>query len=75
MAELMDYVKDGKVYQNVQMYTIQVESEEDLALLTGYGYAPGTIAHTAGWKNAWELGADGNWVDMMESAEEVDGDE
>lgn len=67
MAELMDYVKNGKVYQNIQMYTIQVESEEDLELLDDYGYAPGTIAHTAGWKQAWELSTDGTWVDMMGS--------
>lgn len=66
MAELMDYVKDGKVFQGVQVFTIQIESEEDLDLLDDYGYAPGTIAHTAGWKEAWELGADGTWVDMLE---------
>lgn len=67
MAELMDYVKNGKVYQNIQMYTIQVESESDLALLSDYSYAPGTIAHTAGWKQAWELNTSGTWVDMMGS--------
>ena len=67
MADLMDYVKNGKVYQNIQMYTIQVESEEDLELLDDYSYAPGTIAHTAGWKQAWELSTDGTWVDMMGS--------
>ena len=70
MGELMDYVKDGKVYQHRQIFSILVQSESDLASLSDYGYEPGTIAHTPGYAAVWELGQDGTWVDMLGGEDE-----
>ena len=61
----MDYVKDGVLYKGVNAACILVNSESDLADLTGY--APGSIAHAAGWGSIWELDTDGvTWVSLTE---------
>lgn len=60
----MTYVKDSVIYTGLAAGNILVESESDLDLLTGY--VPGTMAHTAGWTNVWELGTDGTWVPLVE---------
>lgn len=66
MAELMDFVKDGKVFQGVQSFSVQVESEDDLENLAPYGYTPGTMAFTAGFAKMWQLDSDGNWVSLTD---------
>ena len=54
-----DYVKDGEVTENVSGLAVMVESESDLANLTGY--PPTSIAYTAGFGSIWQLDADGTW--------------
>ena len=63
----MDYIKNGTVYQGQQTFSIQVADETELNSLLDYGYTPGTIAHTPGYKQVWELAADGTWTSVFES--------
>lgn len=65
MAKAMDYVKNGRVVQGQQTFAVLVQSEADLANLDPYQYTPGTLAHTPGWADVWELDANGNWVADM----------
>jgi len=61
-----DYVKDGVLYVGGQATgNVLVESENDLTGVAQTGrYAPGTLAHTGGYKTVWELAADGTWPVM-----------
>lgn len=52
------YVKDGDFYDNVDAVAVEVSSQSDLSALTGV--QPGSIAFTAGCKNAWQLDVDGS---------------
>ena len=61
---LTDFVKDGKVLQHQQVTVVMVRGQDDLAALGAYGYTPGSIAYTAGFKQMWQLGADGTWAEM-----------
>ena len=65
MAQTMDYVKNGRVVQGQQTFAVLVQSEADLANLDPYKYTPGTLAHTPGWAEVWELDATGNWIADM----------
>ena len=58
-----DYVKSGVLYCNWQYNgRVQIESSSDLAGIAATGrYNPGALAHTAGYQNIWELGADGEF--------------
>lgn len=67
-SALMDYVKDGVLHVNSEARAVCVTSENDLDELTGY--SPGSIAFTAGYKKIWQLGADGTWVDLLESEDD-----
>lgn len=42
---------------------VMVADENELANLEGY--APGTIAFTAGYKKMWQLDFDGTWVTIV----------
>ena len=55
-----DYVSNGKIYKNSSMQMVLVSSENDLSLLDKY--APGTIAHTAGFTSMWQKSASGEWI-------------
>ena len=44
---------------------VMISSANEISTLTGY--PPGTIAFTAGFKRIWQLSAEGQWVDMLES--------
>ncbi len=55
-----DYVSNGKIYKNSSMQMVLVSSENDLSLLDKY--APGTIAHTAGFASMWQKSASGEWI-------------
>lgn len=63
-----DYVFDGDLYVDPCHYNgnVIVTAETDLALISAIGYyKPGAMAHTDGWANVWELGADGStWTAM-----------
>lgn len=63
---LMDYVKGGELYVNAGARSVCVTGQGDLANLP-QDYPPGSVAFTAGFKRIWQLGADGTWVDLMES--------
>lgn len=58
----LDYVKSGEVEKNAVAQSIMVESSSDLTGLVGY--APGSIAFTAGFGSMWQLDADGEWVEV-----------
>lgn len=70
-AVTTDYIQDGVLHVNSKGFTgnVQVESAADLTTLADmHLLAPGTLAHTAGYKNIWELGSDGTWA-VMKSEE------
>jgi hypothetical protein len=58
----LDYVKDGKIYRNVPVKSVMVESSADLAILEGY--EPGAFAFTAGFGSIWQKKADGTWASV-----------
>lgn len=60
----IDYVKDGVLHQRENAPCVQITSETELPNLIQH-YSPGAIAYTAGWKNAWQLSANGEWVSML----------
>ncbi len=57
-----DYVQNGKIHKNVSTQLVLVSGSEDLSLLGSY--APGTIAHTAGFTDMWQKSPSGEWVSM-----------
>ena len=60
-----DYIdKSGNLVKNDDAKMVMVRSKADLDALEGY--RPGTIAHTAGFKNMWQLDADGEWQVIVE---------
>ncbi len=60
MENVNDYVKDGKLYENVPITAVMIESPSDLNSLEGF--YPGSIAYVAGFTSMWQLGADGEWA-------------
>ena len=60
------YVKDGKIYpMNTPVQKIMVNDEDDLELLTGF--APGSVAYTAGEESRWQVDPDGEWQEITGS--------
>lgn len=60
-----DYVDgSGNLVKNDDAKMVMVRSKADLDLLTNY--RPGTIAHTAAFKNMWQLDASGEWQKIVE---------
>lgn len=57
-----DYIKNGKIFKNSAMQMVLVFGTQDLNLLSGY--APGTIAYTAGFETMWQKSASGQWVQI-----------
>jgi len=69
-AAAADYVKDGVLHVGSKGFSgnVQVESADDLTALAAMGLlTPGTLAHTAGYQNIWELGTDGAWAVVREA--------
>ena len=62
-----DYV-DGDVLHVGGGGGLMVSSDDDLLSLPDT-YGPGSMAHTAGWKAAWEKGIDGTWVNIKGGAD------
>lgn len=62
-----DYVKDGEIHKHAPIESVMIESDADLALLTGY--APGSIAFTVGYSRMWQLAADGTWTEFPQPEE------
>lgn len=50
----------NKIDMEPSIGAVMVKDETELTNLTGY--APGTIAFTAGYKKMWQLDFDGTWV-------------
>lgn len=59
----MDYVQNGVLHVNGEARSVLVTAAADLAGLTGY--APGSVAFTAGFKAMWQLAPDGTWVSIL----------
>ena len=53
--------------RNTQAQAILVPDEETLAALPPC--QPGSIAYTAGFREIWQLGLDGEWVSVTEITE------
>lgn len=53
----------NKIDMEPSIGAVMVKDETELANLTGY--APGTIAFTAGYKAMWQLDLDGNWETII----------
>lgn len=60
----LDYVKDGVLHRGANTPSVMVTAESDLSELPK-DYPPGTIAQTAGFKQMWQLAADGTWVSLL----------
>lgn len=58
----IDYVKDDVLHVGDHSGVL-IRTDADLDELPEY--KPGTMAHTAGWKAAWEMSADGEWVNII----------
>lgn len=58
----IDAVVSGNVVKDVAAPSVLVTAQADLSGLAGY--PPGTIAYTAGFKNMWQLAANGSWVSL-----------
>ena len=65
----IDYIKNGTLYRGASADSVLVPSEDYLATLVDI-YTPGAIAFTAGFKQMWQLSADGTWIDMMTDEED-----
>lgn len=60
-----DYVDgNGNLVKNDDAKMVMVRNKADLDILGSY--RPGTIAHTAGFKNMWQLDAGGVWQTIVE---------
>ena len=60
-----DYVDgNGNLVKNDDAKMVMVRNKADLDILENY--RPGTIAHTAGFKNMWQLDAVGEWQTIVE---------
>lgn len=57
------YFKDGKIYTPVPKESIMVASKDQLSDLN---CPPTTVAYTAGYKNMWQLDAEGTWQTIIE---------
>lgn len=65
------YIKDGKVKSGDLLddrSPVMVEAKSELATLSEkMDTIPGMIAFTAGYKDMWQLAADGTWEPIVES--------
>ncbi len=65
------YIKDGKVKSGDLLddrSPVMVEAKSELATLPEkMDTIPGMIAFTAGYKDMWQLAADGTWEPIVES--------
>lgn len=60
-----DYVDgNGNLVKNDDVKMVMIRNKADLDILENY--RPGTIAHTAGFKNMWQLDAVGEWQTIVE---------
>ena len=62
------YTKDGEIKPGDilnERSPVMVKSKAELDSLTET--CPGMIAHTAGYKDMWQLAADGTWEPIVES--------
>ncbi len=61
--ENMAYIRDGEVVSDVPIKSVMVADDTELPLLTNF--APGSIAFTAGFAEAWQKAVDGTWVQFI----------
>lgn len=60
--KVLTITKEGGVLShNLNQYSLLAENEADLANAPADA-APGSMAHTAGFAQIWELGTDGTWT-------------
>ena len=59
-----DYVKNGVLHMGSTGGGVLIENASQISELPA-DYKPGTMAHTAGWKAAWEKDAAGTWVNIV----------
>ena len=60
----LDYVKSGVIYRGGGSAAVLVTSSGDLNGVKE-SHAPGTVAFTAGFNDAWQLNASGTWVKFI----------
>ena len=65
-----NFVFDGTEIKEVEgSITVMIDDDDDLTALAALA-APGTIAYTAGWQAAWQLGTDGStWTQFVGGGE------
>jgi len=62
-AVSVGYIKDGElIVGQAAAANILVSDESDLDLIVDL--EPGTLAHTPGYAEIWELDTEGNWVEI-----------
>ena len=62
-----DYMDENNVLHVGGDGGVMVTSQSQLTKLPE-SYGPGTIAHTAGWLDAWEKGINGTWISLKGGA-------
>ena len=63
--KILTVTKEGGTLMHMQpKYTGLVVNEADLANVPDDA-APGSMFHTAGYAQMWELGLDGTWVSVL----------
>lgn len=60
------YYEDGTIIQIAPKSSIMVASKSELDNITPADIPPTSIAYTAGFKNMWQLAADGTWETIIE---------
>ena len=56
---------NGNLQAVSPVVTVQIRTSSDLSAADMAQLAPGSIAHTPGWKAAWEKKPDGTWESMV----------
>lgn len=70
-TNLIDYIDtNGQCVLNAPVRTIQVRSEDDLALIVAAGYGAGTRAYLPDESTMWECDAAGQWHDVTTNVSE-----
>ena len=64
MIKILSTVEGKRYIQQYRSMRILVESEEDLKCIPESA-APGSKAHTAGYRQEWEKSLSGEWVEVV----------
>ena len=64
MIKILSTIDGRRYVQQYHLMKVLVENEEDLAKIPESA-APGSKAHTAGYRQEWEKALSGEWVEVV----------